>query len=105
MRKNLKVYDDPSASVADIVVKYNLSNMGNAAFGCGGRMDLLLYPLKALFYDEKKPKVLIVGPRTEDDVFLAKALGLTDSRGFDLFSYSPHIDLGDIHKPPYPDGS
>jgi len=104
LRKNLKVYDNPSAGVDEIVVKYNLTGFdSDAAFGCGGRMDLLLYPLKALSFDSS-PKVLIVGPRTEDDIFLAKALGLNDSRGMDLFSYSPHIDLGDIHEPKYDDG-
>ncbi len=62
-------------------------------------MNLVLYPLAALA--PSTAKVLIVGPRTEDDIFLSKALGFADTRGLDLFSYSPLIELGDMHNLPY----
>src|SRR6202012_5952842 len=50
-------------------------------------------------------KVLIVGPRTEDDILWAKSLGLFNTDGLDLFSYSPYIKVGDIHKSGIPDAS
>ena len=101
LKKNLKFYENPTAGVGENVVKYNLTAFEHdAAFGCGGRMDLVLYPLVALA--PKTSKILIVGPRTEDDIYLAKALGFPHTRGLDLFTYSPHIDLGDMHEPPYP---
>lgn len=104
LKGNMKFYEQPSAGVGENVVKYNLTAFDtDAAFGCGGRMDLVLYPLKALV-TSPAAKVLIVGPRTEDDIYLAKALGLTETTGLDLFSYSPHIDVGDMHAMPYPDG-
>jgi SAM-dependent methyltransferase len=105
MRKDLKFYEQPSAGVGEEVVSYNMSAFdSDAAFGCGGRMDLVLYPLAALMANNRPDaKVLIVGPRTEDDIFLSKALGFPDTRGLDLLSYSPHIDLGDMHSMPYAD--
>ena len=74
-----------------------------AAFGMGNRMALLLYPLAAALRNVPDAKVLIVGPRTEDDLYWAKSLGITNVRGLDLFSYSPWIDVGDIHQTSYPD--
>jgi len=85
------------------VVAHNM-NFQSAAFGCGGRMSMLLHPLRGfLFPNHKVAKVLIVGPRTEDDIFWARSIGLHQARGLDLFTYSPLIDLGDAHQTSYPD--
>jgi len=85
------------------VVAYNM-DFRPAAFGCGGRMAMLLHPLRGfLFPNHQTAKVLIVGPRTEDDVIWARSIGLHRARGLDLFSYSPLIDLGDAHQTCYPD--
>lgn len=102
MKKNLRFHDNPTSAVGANVVKYNLTAFENSAgFGCGGRMNLVLYPLSALIAEPGGARVLIVGPRTEDDIFLAKALGISSVKGLDLFTYSPHIELGDMHKMPY----
>lgn len=102
LKKQLKFYEKPTTGVGEEVIEYNLTAFNHdAAFGCGGRMDLLLYPLAVLA--SKNAKILIIGPRTEDDIYLAKALGFSEPEGFDLFSYSPHIRLGDMHNPPYRD--
>jgi hypothetical protein len=61
-------------------------------------MAMLLYPAVALLWPKLDGKVLIVGPRTEDDIFFAKALGLKNPIGLDLFSYSPLIQVGDAHR-------
>ena len=88
----------------DAMVDYNAA-FHDATFGCGGRMALLLYPLVALLYPNFNQKVLIVGPRTEDDIVWARSLGLESVRGLDLFSYSPWVDIGDAHKTNYADSS
>jgi SAM-dependent methyltransferase len=104
LKKNMRHHQNSTAGVGENVVSYNLTAFdSDAAFGCGGRMDLVLYPLAALA--PKTASVLIVGPRTEDDIYLSKALGFENSRGLDLFTYSPHIDLGDMHALPYPSDS
>ena len=46
---------------------------------------------------------LIIGPRNEHDLLLYASLGggWSKVRGVDLISYSPKIDLGDMHELPY----
>jgi len=94
------------ATMTDGVGKHTLEhNMGalagRAAFGMGNRMAILLYPIAVAVRDIENPRVLIVGPRTEDDLFLAKSLGMRNVRGLDLFSYSEMIDIGDMHQTSY----
>lgn len=50
-------------------------------------------------------KVLTIGPRTEGEIFALIAYGFRPGniRGLDLFSYSPFIDVGDMHSMPYED--
>jgi hypothetical protein len=50
-------------------------------------------------------KVLTIGPRTEGEIFALIAYGFAprNIRGLDLFSYSPFIDVGDMHSMPYED--
>lgn len=97
---NLENSKDFNKEVAD----YNAA-FHDAAFGCGGRMAILLHPLMALFYPSYDKKLLIVGPRTEDDIIWAKSIGFKNVRGLDLFSYSPYIDVGDAHKTAYADNT
>lgn len=50
-------------------------------------------------------KVLCIGPRTEGEIFMLMAYGFAPEniRGLDLISYSPLIDVGDMHAMPYKD--
>lgn len=52
-------------------------------------------------------KVLTIGPRTEGEIYCLRAYGFKPEniRGLDLISYSPYIDVGDMHNMPYPDDS
>ena len=103
----MKLATYSNRDIGSETVKYNMEALNNlkAAFGMGGRMGLLLYPTLMLTRDRVSPKILIVGPRTEDDIFWAKALGLKNTIGLDLFSYSNLIDVGDIHATSYADNS
>ena len=102
LKKNMRFYTGKLDSNGDITVSHNLGALQHdAAFGMGGRMALLIQPTSCLLRDIQNPKVLIVGPRTEDDIFWAKSLGMHDSIGLDLFSYSNLIELGDIHHTSY----
>jgi SAM-dependent methyltransferase len=104
LKNKLRILPEGSGGIGQYTVEHNLLALNKrAGFGVGGRMSLLLYPLAALLRRSKEPKVLIVGPRTEDDIYWAFALGIKNVRGLDLFSYSPWIDIGDIHKTDYQD--
>ena len=53
------------------------------------------------------PDILIVGPRTEGELFLFYAYGfdLKNIEAIDLISYSPLIKLGNMHNLDYPSNS
>jgi SAM-dependent methyltransferase len=103
-KSEMKFLDGLGPEVRHSVIEHNLTAFDHdAAFGCGNRMTILIYPLSALIQDHALAKVLIIGPRTEDDIYLAKSVGLINTKGVDLFSYSPYIELGDCHRLPYAD--
>jgi SAM-dependent methyltransferase len=103
-KSKIKFLDELGTHVRSSVIEHNLTAFAHdAAFGCGNRMTILMYPLSVLIQEHASAKVLIIGPRTEDDIFLAKSLGLTNTKGVDLFSYSPYIELGDCHSLPFID--
>jgi SAM-dependent methyltransferase len=104
LKNRMRVLPFMTEGVGKHTVDHNISALQfRAAFGMGNRMALLLYPLAAAMRNVSDPKVLIVGPRTEDDLYWARSLGITNVRGLDLFSYSPWIDIGDIHHTSYAD--
>jgi len=80
-------------------VKHNLKSLR----GCDDRMLDILMPLFASESFRPNGQTLIVGPRNEHDLLLYTSLGGSWSklRGVDLISYSPKIDLGDMHQLPY----
>ena len=53
----------------------------------------------------KKDSLLVIGPRYETELLLAKSLGfnMKKVRGLDTHSYSPLIDVGDMHSMQYED--
>lgn len=70
----------------------------------------MVRPVAAIERVSKKlpyQKVLSIGPRAEGELLLIAAHGFTwrNVRGLDLFSYSPNIDVGDMHDMPYPDST
>ncbi|MEQ9412853.1 MAG: class I SAM-dependent methyltransferase [Cyclobacteriaceae bacterium] len=99
-----------SNNIGEATISHNLSAFNhNAGYGVGQRMGLLIYPIIAYntFYtiDKSKLKVLLVGCRTEDDIFWMRSYGYSKAIGFDLFSYSDNVIVGDIHKTEFPSQS
>lgn len=111
LKKNLKIKEDGSASIGKKTISHNMSAFEDldSAFGCGERMGLLIYPVVAYnsFHaiDKGKQKVLIVGCRTEDDIYWMKSFGFQQTIGLDLISYSKHVMIGDIHKTDFKDAT
>ena len=71
------------------------------------RMELLIRPLSVIESVPRDAKILVIGPRNEYDLLLLAANGFSfrNVHGLDLISYSPKIDLGDMHAMPYADGT
>ena len=103
LKKKMRFNKHGSDNIGEATISHNLSAFNyNGGFGVGQRMGLLIYPVIAYntFYtiDRSELKVLLVGCRTEDDIFWMRSYGYSQAVGFDLFSYSDNIIVGDIHK-------
>ena len=61
----------------------------------------------ATFINKNSIDLLIIGPRTEGEIFLCQSFGYLKDKidAIDLFSYSPLIRLGDMHDIPAKDSS
>lgn len=110
LKRQMRFFAAGSTDIGEMTVRHNLDAfLSDAAFGCGGRMALLIYPLVAYhhFYRVRRDElnILVVGPRTEDDIFWLRAYGFLGTTGLDLFSYSDSIRLGDIHQTDIPSQS
>ena len=74
----------------------------------GGSANLLLEALKKKYKKSelRNLKVLSVGPRAEGEIFNIFSYGfeLKNIVGVDLFSYSPLIELGDMHNLQFKNG-
>lgn len=102
-RRRLRTLDGLSA-VAENTVSHNLRGMRDLAVV---RSLALVRPLSVLEQLHPSARILVVGPRTEGELLALVGLGFDPARirGLDLISYSPWIDLGDMHDMPYGDAS
>lgn len=101
-RRKLKTLDESGDSYS-VTVKHNLKSLRS----CDNRMLDIIMPLFASESFRPSGSTLIIGPRNEHDLLLYASLGGAWSkvRGIDLISYSPKIDLGDMHHLPYESNS
>lgn len=101
MRRRLRLISSDRAFAA--TVDHNLKSLHHF----NQRTEALLRPLSVIETLDQQSRVLIVGPRNEGDLFSAIGYGFNSKnvRGLDLMSYSPMIDVGDMHGTPYADDS
>lgn len=71
------------------------------------RTEKLMTVLRCIDAVPRGAKVLVIGPRNEAEILLLALYGfpLRNITGVDLFSYSPLIQLGDMHNLRFPDNS
>jgi len=91
-----------AGDVATNTVFHNMKNVSTFRELASPRSNLLLLSLSSIRVSKSAP-VLSIGPRTEGELLNLISLGLHHVRGLDLISYSPWIDLGDMHAMPYTD--
>jgi SAM-dependent methyltransferase len=101
LRGRLRTLDSPDA------VKANVMHNMKSIWGVNNRMNLLTYPLAVIETLTADAKILVIGPRNENDLLSLVGLGFKRENvvGLDLISYSPHITLGDMHAIPFPDAN
>jgi SAM-dependent methyltransferase len=91
-RKAIKVLD--SKDSINFTISHNLK--GLYYFGLD-RMDKLIKPLSVLENLNCDSRILVIGPRNEEDIFNLMGNGFNNIIGLDLISYSPYIQIGDMH--------
>ncbi len=74
------------------------------------KSDLLINPIRSIHRVNKnfpKLKILTIGPRTEGEILNLFSHGFKKEnvKGLDLISYSPLIEVGDMHNMPFEDNS
>lgn len=74
------------------------------------RPSILINPvlsIEKIFKNVKNMRVLSIGPRSEIEIFslFSNGFKLENIKAVDLFSYSPYVEIGDMHNLPYPDNS
>ena len=101
VRRRLKLLESDRAFATTI--DHNLKSLRDF----NQRTDALLRPLSAIETMGPQSRLLIIGPRNEGDLLSAIGYGFDPAnvRGLDLISYSPRIDIGDMHEAPYADDS
>jgi SAM-dependent methyltransferase len=73
-----------------------------------GRVNYLVETVASLLPKQKgKLSILSIGPRFESELFGYRGLGLKwrNIKGLDTFSYSPKIQIGNMHSAPFPSNS
>lgn len=104
IHRRLRTFDTDSGEVSENTVFHNLQ--GLRQFGASSPLKLIR-PLSCIESLGTRSRVLCVGPRNEAEILLLAGHGfaLSNLRGLDLISYSPWIDLGDMHRMPYSDSA
>lgn len=95
--RRLKTIDSENAF--KVTVKHNV----NGILQVNNRMNLLLYPVSIIESVPKNARILVIGPRNENDIYSLIGLGFNKKNimGCDLISYSNKIVLGDMHALPF----
>lgn len=100
----LKTYQNATDGVSENTISHNLRGLKDFAVV---RSLQLIRPLAAIEAVDRDSDFLVIGPRSEGELLnvIAHDFSSHKVRGLDLISYSPWIDLGDMHAMPYPDNS
>ena len=104
IKRRLKTLDQVSKGVASNTIMHNMKGLSDYA---AVRPLALIKPLSVIETLTKDATILSIGPRTEGELFSLVGYGFyaKNIRGLDLITYSPWVDIGDMHKMPYGDSS
>ena len=95
-----------SKNILDITIPHN--SKGLSDFFTDFKMQRSKRLIFSVLADEcinKESKFLIIGPRTENEIFFLFALGFLNVKALDLISYSDLVTCGDMHSIPFPNES
>lgn len=104
IRRRLRAIEPATGNMGTNTVFHNQRMLERWKDLAISRSHLLVYPLSAIRVSKSIP-MLCIGPRSEGELLNLLGMGFRNIRGIDLISYSPWIDLGDMHAMPYTDNS
>ena len=104
LRRRWRTVEPSTGDIGVNTVFHNALQLRKMKYLGVNRSSLLLYPLFSIRVKRSFP-ILCVGPRSEGEILNLLGLGFRTIRGLDLISYSPWIDLGDMHAMPYADNT
>ena len=107
MGRRLRVLEELPPGVARNTIMHNLKGVRDLAAPRSHRLIRPLVAIDRVRDQQKKKRVLTVGPRVEGELFNLVGYGFAQRniRGLDLITYSPFVDLGDMHAMPYEDST
>ena len=108
--RRLRFYEDGIGDISKETIQHNYRGLSLSSIGAfsGYRPARLFDLLRTIeSVNAKEEKILIIGPRAESEIFLARSHGFKKQniKCLDLISYSKLVDLGDMHHMPYEDNS
>jgi SAM-dependent methyltransferase len=105
--RKLRVFKGDTKDVNTYTIPHNLAGLKNVAVIRSNQLIRPLSIIDPVYHSLEKTKILTIGPRSEGEILNLVAYGfsLKNIRGLDLISYSPWIDIGDMHNMPYKDDS
>lgn len=84
--------------IIDGTVEYNMTAYDHVSVDFNmERTSWLIYLLLSLEQINKDSKILIIGPRTENEILHLEGYGFKNITAVDLMSYSPKVILQDMH--------
>lgn len=106
LQSNKRIVFNKNINLPKKKIRFSLFDIGRSL--AGGSTNLLIKAIKTKYNKSEftNLKVLSIGPRAEGEIFniFAHGFELKNITGLDLFSYSPLIQLGDMHNLKFKDG-
>lgn len=105
--RRMRMLDVTSGDVATNTVTHNLRGMFDLAVERSLRLILPLVSLEVVRDRVRESQILSIGARTEGELYNLYAYGFSkrNVRAVDLVSYSPRVQLGDMHGLDFADSS
>ena len=107
LTRKIKSYENKHEATGEGGVEYSLKAFYDGKIPVYRPEDRTMFPLFLLnsipFLNKRD--LLIIGPRYETEILIAKSFGFKNIKALDTFSYSPLIDVGDMHAMKYLDES
>jgi SAM-dependent methyltransferase len=106
MRHRLGTLEESGVDSLKNTVSHNLTALSHISTDFRmRRMKWLIFGTIANEAISSSSRILMIGPRTENEILFLHGLGYPNVVGLDLISYSPYVRLGDMHNMPFEDDS